>query len=187
MSAEAEPRVAVGTGGRDADAAADEPVVEPVADSVADSVADPVMEPVVDPWVDLGAELVVDEPFVKCWLETIPPGEARPAHVHRHPWVSVVLAGATGESYTSDGRLMGRGEATTGTVRFNGPDRLPYGHYFKNVSEDRTLVMLAMELRVPGGVEAWPVTGREDGWATQAEPAASPGTRDEASAGRVEQ
>jgi hypothetical protein len=112
---------------------------------------------IVDPWVDLRTDLVVDERFVKCWVETIPPGESRPAHIHRHPWVSVVLSGATGESYTHDGRLMGRGEAVTGTVRFNGPGVLPYGHFFKNVSQDRTLMMVAVEIRVPGGADAWAV------------------------------
>lgn len=118
-------------------------------------------ERIVDPWVDLGADLAVDERFVKCWVETIPPGESRPAHVHRHPWISVVLSGATGESYTHDGRLMGRGEAVTGTIRFNGPGVLPYGHYFKNVSEDRTLMMVAVEIRVPGGTDAW-AAGEQD-------------------------
>jgi hypothetical protein len=110
--------------------------------------ADPA-EAVVEPWHALGSELIVDEPTVKCWLESVPPGESRPAHTHRHPWLTVVLSGAKGESRRPDGELIAAGEAHAGEVRYNGPDRLPFSHYLTNTS-DETLVMLAVELRIPG-------------------------------------
>jgi beta-alanine degradation protein BauB len=113
--------------------------------------AEPTTEPtteIVEPWHALGAELIVDEPFVKCWMEQVPPGESRPAHTHRHPWITVVLAGATGESRTPGGELIAAGTTHTGEVRFNGSDRLPFSHYLTNTS-DNTLVMLAVEMRIP--------------------------------------
>lgn len=105
-------------------------------------------EEVVEPWHALGSELIVDEPIVKAWLESVPPGESRPAHTHRHPWLTVVIAGARGESRRPDGELIAEGEARAGEVRYNGPDRLPFSHYLTNTS-DETLVMLAVELRMP--------------------------------------
>ncbi|MGF1428112.1 hypothetical protein [Kitasatospora sp. LaBMicrA B282] len=101
-----------------------------------------------EPWQELETELVVDQPFVKVWVERVPPGGSRPAHTHRHPWVSIVVSGAEGESRSPDGELLAKGAVSTGDVRFNGPDRLPFSHYLTNTS-DRTLVMVAVELRMP--------------------------------------
>lgn len=101
-----------------------------------------------EPWEELGTELVVDEEYVKCWVETVPPGERRPAHTHRYPWVTVVLSGASGESRTEEHEVIKAVTLETGQVLLNGPDRLPMRHYVENLS-DRTLVMVAVELRGP--------------------------------------
>ncbi|WP_225846206.1 hypothetical protein [Streptomyces sp. HPF1205] len=111
---------------------------------------------VVEPWVALGTELLVDEEYVKAWVERVGPGERRPAHTHRHPWITVVVSGAAGESRTPDGELIAVGSAATGDVRFNGPDRLPFSHYLANTSQD-TLVMVAVELRDPAARAHLPV------------------------------
>ncbi|AGL13737.1 hypothetical protein [Actinoplanes sp. N902-109] len=100
----------------------------------------------VGPWVELGVPLLIDEPSVKCWLEVVPPGESRPAHTHRHPWVTVVLSGAEAESHAPTGEVISRGEIVTGSVRYN--NTLPHSHYVVNTS-DRTLMMIAIELRHP--------------------------------------
>ena len=99
-----------------------------------------------EPWEDLGVELLVDQPGVRCWIEVVPPGEQRPAHTHRHPWVTVVLSGARGESFTPEGELIKAGELTTGQIVYNDASRLPFRHYTRNTS-DRTLIMVAVELR----------------------------------------
>jgi len=99
-----------------------------------------------EPWEDLGVSLVVDEPTVKCWIETIPPGERRPTHTHRYPWVTVVLSGAHGESRDADDRLIKVADLRTGQVILHRPDPSPMRHYVHNLS-DQTLVMVAVELR----------------------------------------
>lgn len=99
-----------------------------------------------EPWQSLGVPLIIDEPYVKCWTESVAPGETRASHTHRHPWVTVVLQGASGESLTPDGEVIETGTLKTGQIRFNGPDRLPYTHRLRNTSE-QTLVMVAIELR----------------------------------------
>ncbi|SBW22695.1 hypothetical protein FDG2_2994 [Candidatus Protofrankia californiensis] len=104
---------------------------------------------VIEPWEALGADLLVDTPFIRCWMEVVPPGESRPAHTHLHPWITIVVSGAKGESRTPKGEIIADGELRTGDVRYNGPERLPYCHYLANTS-DRTLVMVAVELRIPG-------------------------------------
>ncbi|GAB1643587.1 cupin domain-containing protein [Krasilnikovia sp. MM14-A1259] len=107
------------------------------------------MSEIREPWQDLGTELVVDEPYVKCWVETVPPGERRPTHTHRHPWVTVVLSGASGESRDEHDNVIKQVTLETGQIVLNGPDRLPMRHYVHNTS-DRTLVMVAIELRDAG-------------------------------------
>lgn len=99
-----------------------------------------------EPWEELGTDLVVDEENVKCWIETVPPGERRPAHTHRHPWVTVVLSGAFCESLDEHGQLIRRASLETGQVVFNRGEDLPMRHYVRNLS-DRTLTMVAIELR----------------------------------------
>lgn len=99
-----------------------------------------------EPWQELGTDLVVDQPGVKCWIERVPAHSSRPVHTHRHPWVTVVLAGAAGESRAPDGELIDAGAARIGDVRFHGPECLPFSHYLVNTSDD-ALVMVAVELR----------------------------------------
>jgi len=101
-----------------------------------------------EPWEELGAELIIDEPGVKSWIETVPPGQRRPLHTHRHPWVTVVLSGAAGESRDARGELIKTSAVETGQVLFNRPDPNPMRHCMHNTS-DRTLVMVAVELRSP--------------------------------------
>lgn len=108
-----------------------------------------------EPWEELGAELLIDEDHVKCWVETVPPGERRPAHTHRHPWVTVVLSGAHGESLHENGELIKAVSLETGQVVHNRGESLPMRHYVHNLS-DRTLVMVAIELRTPGAPEEGP-------------------------------
>ncbi|WP_055715956.1 cupin domain-containing protein [Streptomyces torulosus] len=105
-----------------------------------------------EPWEELGTRLVLDEEHVKCWVETVPPGERRPAHTHRHPWVTVVLSGAHGESLDEKGELIKEVTLETGQVVYNRGDTLPMRHYVRNLS-DRTLVMVAIELRTPTAPE----------------------------------
>jgi len=99
-----------------------------------------------EPWIDLGTELVIDQDTVKCWIETVPPGAQRPVHTHRHPWVTVVLAGAAGESLGPDGTVLSRSTVQTGQVSYNGRERIPLQHCVRNTS-DSTLIMVAIELR----------------------------------------
>jgi oxalate decarboxylase/phosphoglucose isomerase-like protein (cupin superfamily) len=99
-----------------------------------------------EPWEELGAALIIDQPSVKSWIETVPPGEHRPLHTHRHPWVTVVLSGASGESRDDHGELIKTSTVQTGQVLFNQPQTLPMRHRMHNTS-DQTLVMVAIELR----------------------------------------
>lgn len=108
-----------------------------------------------EPWQELGTGLLIDEEHVKCWVETVPPGEQRPAHTHRHPWVTVVLSGAHGESLDEHGELIKAVTLETGQVVHNRGESLPMRHYVRNLS-DRTLVMVAIELRTPAAPEEGP-------------------------------
>jgi len=110
----------------------------------------------VEPWEALGTELLIDLPGVKCWAERAGPGQTRPLHTHRHPWLTVVVSGAEGMSTAADGTVLAAGALATGTVNFNDASRLPFTHSVTNTS-DRSLVMIAVELRNPPAV-AGPAT-----------------------------
>ncbi|NYI04295.1 hypothetical protein [Allostreptomyces psammosilenae] len=100
-----------------------------------------------EPWDELGVPLMVDERQVKSWREVIRPGETHPTHTHRHPWITVVVSGGTGESWTGDGVLVGVGSLPTGLTRYNGEDLLPRRHFVRNTGGDE-VVFVAVELRI---------------------------------------
>ncbi|WP_165956027.1 cupin domain-containing protein [Streptomyces hainanensis] len=99
-----------------------------------------------EPWQELGTALVVDEPGVRAWIETVPPGQDRPLHTHRHPWVTVVLNGASGESLDEHGDVIRKVALETGQVLYHDAADLPLRHRVRNLS-DQTLVMVAIERR----------------------------------------
>lgn len=102
--------------------------------------------PLEGPWEELGTGLVLDDNDIKCWIETVPPGERRPVHTHRHAWVTVVLSGAHCESRDEHDQLIKTGTLETGQVIHNKGENLPMRHYVRNLS-DRPLTMVAIELR----------------------------------------
>jgi hypothetical protein len=103
-------------------------------------------ERVEEPWESLGVPLLVDLPGIKSWMEIVEPGETRPLHTHRHPWVSVVLEGAAGELLAEDGSLIQAGESRAGDVGYHDARELPACHCVRNRS-DRRFVAIAVELR----------------------------------------
>ncbi len=106
----------------------------------------PVPAGLAEPWEELDTDLVIDEEHVKCWIETVPPHQRRPAHTHRYPWVTVVLSGAHCESFDEHDRLIKVGTLEQGQVVYHRGDGLPMRHYVRNLS-DQTLTMVAIELR----------------------------------------
>ncbi|NYI04672.1 cupin domain-containing protein [Allostreptomyces psammosilenae] len=104
-----------------------------------------------EPWAELGVELLVDEPHVKSWMEVIKPGAAHPTHTHRYPFVTVVVAGGEGRSWTPDGELIQRMTLRAGEARYSGAEILPLRHHMTNAS-DSEIVLVTVELRFPGPV-----------------------------------
>lgn len=107
-----------------------------------------------EPWEELDADLLIDEDHVKCWIETVPPGQRRPTHTHRYPWVTVVLSGAHSESLDEHDLLIKAGTLEQGQIVYHRRDGLPMRHYVRNLS-DQTLTMVAIELRGEHNAEEW--------------------------------
>ncbi|MFD0035633.1 phosphotriesterase family protein [Streptomyces sp. NPDC055059] len=72
-----------------------------------------------------------------------------------HPWVTVVLCGAHGESLDENGELIKTVTLVSGQVVHNRGESLPMRRYVRNLS-DQTLVMVAIELRTPTAPEEGP-------------------------------
>jgi hypothetical protein len=109
-----------------------------------------------EPWECLGTDLVVDDEQVKCWVEHVPPGEHRPLHTHRHPWITVVLSGAYVESLDEHGNQIKAGALMSGQIVHNAVSVPPLRHYVRNLS-DRPLIMVAVELRQARQPEGTPL------------------------------
>jgi hypothetical protein len=100
------------------------------------------------PWEELGAplEVQVSGTFsgVRAWTERLAPGEERPAHTHRIPWLTVVVSGGRARSTSADGTVTDV-ELTTGQVKFNNLESGPFRHSMRNVG-DSTIVMIGIQL-----------------------------------------
>jgi beta-alanine degradation protein BauB len=103
---------------------------------------------VAGPWDELGAplDLAADGEFdrIRAWTERIGPGEERPAHTHRVPWLTVVVSGGRGRSTLADGTVQ-EVELTTGQVKLNDLAGGPYRHSMRNVG-DTEIVMIGIQL-----------------------------------------
>lgn len=103
---------------------------------------------VAGPWEELGAplDLAADGRFerIRAWTERIGPGEERPAHTHRIPWLTVVVSGGRGRSMFSDGTCK-EVELTAGEVKLNDLADGPYRHRMRNIG-DTEIVMIGIQL-----------------------------------------
>ncbi|KUN21313.1 hypothetical protein AQJ23_30770 [Streptomyces antibioticus] len=95
------------------------------------------------PWEELGAPLCLDTPWVKAWVEQVPPGGTRPLHTHRKPWATVVLSGAKVRSLGPEGEVLREGELPDGVVLFNPADE-PLCHQMHNIG-DTELIMVGLQ------------------------------------------
>lgn len=106
------------------------------------------------PWIELGAPLDVDFAPARAWTERLAPGEERPAHTHRRPWLTVVVSGGRGRSTLADGTAT-EVELTTGQVKINTLDGGPFRHSMRNIG-DTEIVMVGIQLDPPAA------SGREE-------------------------
>ena len=73
-----------------------------------------------EPDENLGTRMMLENDRVRVWEHRVPSGGTGPMHLHRRPYLSVVVQGSTGETLGPDGDVLEHFELTPGYRSDNG-------------------------------------------------------------------
>jgi hypothetical protein len=101
------------------------------------------MARVEQPTQDLGARVLLEAPGLRVWDDRVRPGETQPLHVHRRPYLAVIIAGERAETVGEDGSVQRVFEdLTPGETHYFGPEELPLVHALRNTGSTEVSVVI---------------------------------------------
>lgn len=89
---------------------------------------------------DLGTKLISENDRVRIFEHRVPAGETGPMHIHRRPYLSVVVAGTKGDVVDRDGNVIDHDILTPGST-FWIDEHLPETHALHNTGDDEILIV----------------------------------------------
>jgi hypothetical protein len=89
----------------------------------------------------LGTRMVTENDHVRIWEHRVAPGATGPLHLHRRPYLSVVVQGSNGDTLDPDGNVLEHFVLSPGTVIWYGDEDLPETHALRNTGDDEILIM----------------------------------------------
>jgi hypothetical protein len=93
----------------------------------------------------LGTRLILENESMRVWEHRVPGGGTGHLHLHRRPYLSVVVRGERGETVGPEGDVVEGFELQPGNVFWYGTDRLPETHALRNTgSEDVAIVTIEL-------------------------------------------
>jgi hypothetical protein len=99
-----------------------------------------------EPSEDLGTKLVLETDRVRIFEHRVAAAETGPTHIHRRPYVSVVVHGTSGDTLDPEGAVLEHFTLAPGTVFSYGEGDLPETHALRNTGDDE-IVIVTTELR----------------------------------------
>jgi hypothetical protein len=91
----------------------------------------------------VAASLLFENDRVRVWDDRAAPGETKDLHVHRRPYITVIIAGEQGETVGDDGTVQRRFEGLTpGDAHHVGADELPAVHAMRNTGSSELAVLI---------------------------------------------
>jgi hypothetical protein len=90
---------------------------------------------------NLGTRMMEENDRVRIWEHRVAPGETGPMHLHRRPYLSVVVQGASGDTIGPEGEVLDHFELTPGTAYWFSDESLPETHAFRNTGTDEMLIV----------------------------------------------
>jgi hypothetical protein len=91
----------------------------------------------------VGTSILFENDRVRVWEDGAGPGETRPLHVHRRPYITVVIGGEEADNLGEDGSLLRRFEGLTpGQAHYVGPDDLPVVHALRNTGSTEVTIRI---------------------------------------------
>lgn len=91
----------------------------------------------------VGTSVLFENDRVRVWKDGAAPGETKPLHVHRLPYITVVVAGEKADNLGEDGSLLRRFEGLVpGQAHYVGPGDLPAVHALRNTGSVEVTVLI---------------------------------------------
>jgi beta-alanine degradation protein BauB len=90
---------------------------------------------------DLGTKLILENDRVRIWEHRVPAGETGPTHLHRRPYLSVVIRGTSGDTLDPNEDVLEHFTFAAGTVFWVGNEDLPETHALRNTGDDEILIV----------------------------------------------
>jgi hypothetical protein len=91
----------------------------------------------------VAASIVFENESVRVWDDRAAPGETLHLHVHRLPYVTVILSGERGETVDEKGGVQRRFDGLRpGDVHYTGPRDLPLVHAMRNTGSSELSVLI---------------------------------------------
>lgn len=94
-----------------------------------------------EPSEDLGTRLILETDRARIWEHLVPSGGTGPTHLHRRPYVSVVVHGSSGDTLDPEGTVLEHFTLVPGTVFSYGESDLPETHSLRNTGDDEILIV----------------------------------------------
>jgi hypothetical protein len=90
---------------------------------------------------DLGTKLILENDRVRVWEHRVPSGETGPTHLHRRPYLSVVVRGSSGDTLDPSDAVLEHFTFAAGGTYWVGDDDLPETHALRNTGQDEILIV----------------------------------------------
>jgi beta-alanine degradation protein BauB len=94
-----------------------------------------------EPSEDLGTRMLVENDRVRIWEHRVSPGDTGPIHLHRRPYLSVVVEGSSGDTLDLDGNVLEHFALTPGGLFWYGEEHLPETHALRNSGAEEILIV----------------------------------------------
>jgi hypothetical protein len=91
----------------------------------------------------LGATVLLENDRVRVWDDRVGSGDTQHLHVHRRPYIAVIIAGERAETVGDDGTVQRRFDGLMpGETHYFGPDDLPLVHALRNTGSTEVAVVI---------------------------------------------
>ena len=91
----------------------------------------------------VAASVLFENDSIRVWDDRAAPGQTLHLHVHRQPYITVILAGERGETVDEGGGVQRRFDGLRrGDVHYTGPDELPLVHAMRNTGSTEFSVLI---------------------------------------------
>ncbi|HXZ99368.1 MAG TPA: hypothetical protein VEK76_03385 [Candidatus Binatia bacterium] len=94
---------------------------------------------------NLGTRVILENDRIRVWEHRIPAGQTGHLHLHRRPYLSVVITGGRGQTVGPDGAKLDSFQLHPGDALWYGADHLPETHAFRN-DGDHDVMLVTTEL-----------------------------------------